>query len=1167
MEKKKKRNIRFILLIVSLILMLCVFSGFPNNNVFAAGETSGTCGANVFWSYNTSTATLTIYGTGYMSSYSHSSYNGNNVTTAPWREYYYKMQTLVINSGVTSIGECAFWGCTGLTSVTIPNSVTSIGGYAFYRCTGLTSITIPDSVTSIGGCAFYCCTRLTSVTIPDSVTSIDSSAFNGCTGLTSITIPDSVTSIGYSAFSGCTGLTSITIGNSVKSIGYEAFCRCTGLTSITIPDSVTSIGEHAFYYCTGLTSITIPDSVTSIGACAFWGCTGLTSITIPDSVTSIGGSAFYSCNGLKEIYLFSKSLSLGSNSIPKATTIFCYKGSTAESYAKANGNNYFLYKSCGNDLFCYISNGVLYIFGTGEMENYKTAASVPWYEYRDEITEIRIESGVTKVGTYAFYCFDNLKTVKSENKDLQFSKYSLNADNKNITVYSTGGGVLQEYCDQNGINFVKPTPDTPSAPVLSAVNGTSITVKEEPGTEYSLDKTNWQDSGVFTGLTSLTQYSVYARIKENKEYNASGISVALTVKTTKLNNDIIPPAPTLKSITSSSISVNTETGIEYSINGTSWNTTGTFSGLKSGTEYSIFARYKATATHLASMPSEPLTVKTDKATVSAPAAPDYKSNTEDSITLKPNALYEYSIDGENWQKSNLFTGLEKNIIYRFYQRVAETDTEYTSEKSPALITAIPDRPEILSASYDEITVKGINGFEYCLDDFVWQSDIKFDMLIDNMEYYVYQRIAKIDGEKVYQITSDYTAVTTDNSIIHIHTFDDWNTTATPTCTEKGEEERVCSVCEYKETRDIEALGHDYKAVITEPTCTEQGYTTHICSRCNDSYKDNYTDALGHKPGEITIENSVSATCETAGSYDEVIYCTVCKTELSRETKTIKVLGHEYGFDSIVWDGFTAKAKYVCNHDHAHIEYHEAEVTNEVTTKATCIETGVRTYTAAYDGHTDTKTDVIKALGHEYGFDSIVWDGFTAKAKYVCSHDGNHVEYHEAEVTNEVTTKATCTEIGVRTYTASYEGHTDTKTDEIKALDHDWSEEWSNDGTHHWHKCSRCDEINEKAEHTFGEWIETKPATIHESGEKKHVCEVCEYVEYEEIKRLYISGDTDGDEEVTDKDAVNALFHLFFPEEYEVNQPLDFNGDKNEDVKDVIHLLFYIYFPKYYPLKK
>ncbi len=202
---------------------------------------------------------------------------------------------------VTSIGEMAFYHCSGLTSVTIPNSVTSIGGSAFYKCSGLTSVTIPNGVTSISGGAFVGCSSLTSVTIPNSVTSIGNYAFGGCSGLTSVTIPNSVTSIGGAAFSECSGLTSVTIPNSVTSIGEGAFYECSELTSVTIPNSVTSIGDRAFYECSELTSVTIGNSVTSIGEEAFYECSGLTSVTIGNSVTSIGEGAFYECIGLTSV--------------------------------------------------------------------------------------------------------------------------------------------------------------------------------------------------------------------------------------------------------------------------------------------------------------------------------------------------------------------------------------------------------------------------------------------------------------------------------------------------------------------------------------------------------------------------------------------------------------------------------------------------------------------------------------------------------------------------------------------------------------------------------------------------------------------------------------------------------------------------------------------------
>ena len=329
---------RFLLFVLCVLLFATLFPA-----VFVSAETadhrSGSCGENVNWDLRD--GILTISGTGPMENYT---------STSPWNSYTQDPEiVVVIHSGVTSIGDRAFRGCSGITRVTIPNTVTSIGDYAFDRCSHLPDVTIPDSVQhigagafnadkllvsvtmgngvkTIGDAAFANCTALKSITIPHGVTSIPDEAFIGCTslrsaampvGLTSIgekafqdcealsafTIPADVTDMGKCAFWNCHALRDISIPDGVKSIEQYSFCNCISLKSVKLPNQLTHMYENAFALCSSLTELTLPESVTYIGSRAFQNCTGLSDITIPDRVKTIEDSAFSGCTGVNSVSL------------------------------------------------------------------------------------------------------------------------------------------------------------------------------------------------------------------------------------------------------------------------------------------------------------------------------------------------------------------------------------------------------------------------------------------------------------------------------------------------------------------------------------------------------------------------------------------------------------------------------------------------------------------------------------------------------------------------------------------------------------------------------------------------------------------------------------------------------------------------------------------------
>ena len=370
-----------------LALLLCM-SLLPMPAMAAAA--SGTCGENLTWSL-TDDGILTISGEGAMENYEFTD------LIQPWRDCQENILSVVLEYGVTTIGEAAFHNCENLISVTIPGSVTIIGSCAFNGCKALTSIAIPDSTTYIGSLAFAGCNSLTEMQIPEGVTTIGQMAFSPCESLVSVTIPGSVTTISMEAFSYCSALQEITFLGNAPSIGDWAFHNVTAtayypagnatwtadvmqdydgtitwvsydpnviasgtcgeaLTWVLTKDGALTIsGEGAMddypelesapwvTLAEQITSICVNDGVTAIGNCAFSGLTNVTSVRIAPTVSHIGDFAFHYCVRLPEITIPDTVVTVGQDAF-----LFCTGLETAKLSAAMTEIPLGMFEQCCN---------------------------------------------------------------------------------------------------------------------------------------------------------------------------------------------------------------------------------------------------------------------------------------------------------------------------------------------------------------------------------------------------------------------------------------------------------------------------------------------------------------------------------------------------------------------------------------------------------------------------------------------------------------------------------------------------------------------------------------------------------------------------------------------------------------------------------------------------
>lgn len=279
--------------LLSMILALSMMLTILPVNAITALAANDSCGANLTYELTPNTDdpgtyTLTIRGEGAMYDYSSS--------TVPWNAQKSKITSVVIENGVTSIGNYAFEDCSALKMLDIPQSVTEIGSKAFRACSALTSLALPETVNRIGNTAFQGCSNLETINIPSGVKLIEKDTFHGCEKLNDVTIPTGVTLIGNSAFKACKAFKNIKIPEGVTKIGTNAFEDCTQLETVGIPSTATNIRNFAFRNCPQLKSFVFPSGTKQIYPAVLSGCKNLESVTIPERVTKIFGSAFYGCS-------------------------------------------------------------------------------------------------------------------------------------------------------------------------------------------------------------------------------------------------------------------------------------------------------------------------------------------------------------------------------------------------------------------------------------------------------------------------------------------------------------------------------------------------------------------------------------------------------------------------------------------------------------------------------------------------------------------------------------------------------------------------------------------------------------------------------------------------------------------------------------------------------
>lgn len=863
-------------------------------DIKAEAATNGTCGVNLTWTFDEWTGELTISGSGEMSS-------------APWCDYYSSIDTVVISDDVTSIYNSAFASC-NISNITLPSKLKKIGDKAFYNCRKLSEIIIPNTVTNIGKEAFAFCEMLLTVNLPDGLKSIENGLFNYCINLRNFTFPQGLEYIGSSAFKYCYSLKDVIIPSGINRINNSSFAE-SGVKNLTIPDTVTSIGNSAFYNCDRLIDLTLPNSVVTIEKDAFFECSNLENITIPSSVDSVGNYAFDNCIKLNNVY---------------------YTG-TIGGWCSIDFEKYGSPMMCAQNLYI---NGVL-IEGDFVIPNYVFYIGDWTFSYCDNITSVDISDNVITLGVGAFSGCSNLTSVKISDNVEQLSDY-LFSNCSNLTNVEISDNVmyLGDYvfsnCDRlTTINIPYGVVEIGESPFDGCKRLKTITVDSDNarfsndiyGVLYDKNKTELiqfpagnpqtdyviPDSVITIGcgafedcdrIFTVTMGENVTTISYDAFYDCDNLTEILLINNIATIGDFA--FCSCDNITSVTLGTNIKYIGDYSfsdcINITALYYTGTY---EQGGKISVgYDNDYLTKNVIYECYSE---------------NPYYKKGTcGDNLSwiLYTNGELVVSGKGEmtNWDNIkrvpwyNLQSKIKKvticdgvttvhSLAFRYYNRL-------TSITIPSTVTDI---------YYDS--------FRGC-------TSLKSVTLGNGVKF-----IATFAFADCYELTDVY----------YDGTEKEWNSNI-----------NISSGNDYLINANIHFKSHIHSytsTIIKEANCTESGFTTYTCE-CGDSYVSDKVNALGHTESEAVFENRTDVNCGQAGSYDIVVYCSVCGDEISRKTVTVDALTHQY--DKVVTaptckeGGYSTFICSLCDDTYVDDEVDALghDIVIDYAVEATCTETGL-----------------------------------------------------------------------------------------------------------------------------------------------------------------------------------------------------------------------------------